>query len=376
MNLVDELKKYREDLHQIPELAFDLYLTHAYVKDKLETWGYQIEVMAKTGIIAYKYGKTKKMIAFRSDMDALPIEEKTEIKLISKHKGKMHACGHDGHMAMLLAFAHYVSELKELNQSVAFIFQPAEEGPGGARVMIEEGLFEKYPISSIFGIHLYPNLEEGIYGLVDGPMMAQNGEFNIVIKGASAHGAEPQRGVDAIVATSHLITSYQTIVSRNVNPLTSGVITVGTIHGGDARNIIAGEVKLTGTMRSFSQENHDLMKRRMTEINHGFEKIFDVKIDCEILDYYPAVINDHHLFSTLKNSLNPEEFMLIEPMMFAEDFSFYQKKVPGMFVMLGTKNEDLGYIHPLHSCYFNFDEKVLIHGVELYKKILNLSNQI
>lgn len=362
----DKLKIYRQELHQIPELAFDLFKTHQYVDEKLKGLGYQTETVAKTGLIAVKKGKIKEAIAFRSDMDALPVTEKTNVSFKSRHVGNMHACGHDGHMAMLLGFAEYVSQLKEINQTIVFIFQPAEEGPGGAKVIIEEGVFEKYHIQKIFGIHLYPDLEEGLYGLVNGPMMAQNGEFNLKVTGLSAHGAQPHFGHDAILAASNLVTQYHHIVSRFIDPLDPVVVTIGTISGGEARNIIAQEVKLTGTIRSFNQLNYDTIKQKMREIDQGVSIAYDVKVENDIIDYYPPVINDGQLFEMLKSSLDAKQYQYLKPMMFAEDFAFYQQKVPGMFVMLGTRNESLGYIHPLHSCYFNFKEDVLIKGVELY----------
>lgn len=367
-----KLKNYRRDLHQIPELAFDLYLTSAYVKKELEKMGYQTIPTAKTGLIAVKEGQSKEAIAFRSDMDALPVTELTKASFLSKHEGKMHACGHDGHMSMLLGFAEYVANLKNLKKTIVFIFQPAEEGPGGAKVIIEEGFFEKLNIKHIFGIHLYPGLEEGLYGLVNGPMMAQNGEFNIHVHGKSAHGAQPHLGNDAILAASHLVTGYHSIISRFLDPLDPAVITIGTISGGEARNIIAQDIYLTGTIRSFNQSVYDTIKKKMRDIDSGISKSFDVSVKNDIIDYYPPVINDQKLFHMLENDMKENEYQILKPMMFAEDFAFYQQRVPGMFVMLGTKNEEKGYVHPLHSCYFNFDEKVLIKGVELYIRIAKL----
>lgn len=372
----DKLKQYRTDLHQIPELAFDLFKTHAYVKKQLESMGYQTETVAKTGLIAVKHGQRQDAIAFRSDMDALPVTEMTKQSHPSLHPGKMHACGHDGHMAMLLGFAELVSKIKTLLKTIVFIFQPAEEGPGGAKVIIEEGIFEKYKIEKIFGIHLYPDLEEGKFGLANGPMMAQNGEFNITIKGQSAHGAQPHLGHDAILATGALISQYHTIISRYIDPLEQAVITIGTVHGGEARNIIAQEVKLTGTIRSFNRHVYGQLKQKMRDMDRGIEKSYDVQITNDIIDYYPPVINDSTLFERVKNHLNSRQYEIIKPMMFAEDFAFYQEKVPGLFVMLGTKNIQKNFIHPLHSCYFDFDESVLIKGVELYQSILTIEQVI
>ncbi|MDX9692016.1 MAG: amidohydrolase [Acholeplasmataceae bacterium] len=372
--MTEKLKKIRRDLHQIPELAFDLFLTHDYIKNILSKLNLELEVVAKTGFIAYRRGESLDAIAFRSDMDALPVTEMTDVSFKSKHEGMMHACGHDGHMTMLLGFAHYISSLKSLKKSVVLIFQPAEEGPGGAKIICDAGIFEKYHIKHVFGIHLYPNLDEGKYGLVNGPMMAHNSEFDLEIIGQSAHAAQPHLGRDAILAASHLISSYHTIVSRFINPLKSGVLTVGTIHGGEARNIISNHVKISGTIRSFHDETHDTITTKMRDIDQAIEKAFDVKINNHIKDYYPVVHNDSDLFHQLKDALDDTSYVLIEPMMAAEDFAFYQKKVPGVFVMLGTKNESLGYTHPLHSCYFNFDEKVLIKGVELYQTISHMLN--
>jgi amidohydrolase len=372
----EKLSQFRKDLHQIPELAFDLYETHAYVKKTLEMMGYVTETVAKTGLIAQKKGKLEESIAFRSDMDALPVTEMTEMVFPSKYPGKMHACGHDGHMSMLLGFAGMIAEIELKKESIVFIFQPAEEGPGGAKIIIDQGIFEKYHIKKIFGIHLYPELKEGLYGLVNGPMMAQNGEFNLRLKGKSAHGAQPHMGVDAVLAATHLINQYHTIVSRSINPLDTAVLTVGTIQAGEARNIIAKEAYITGTIRSFNNEVYGIIKKRMREIDAGISKSFQVDIENLIMDYYPPVINDESLFSMLKSSLNESKYKLIKPMMFAEDFAFYQQKVPGMFVMLGTRNEEKGFVHPLHSCYFNFDEIVLSKGVELYFNICKMLNVI
>ena len=366
------LMTHRRELHQIPELGFDLYQTSEYIENELIQMGYQPKRMAKTGWVIHKEGKSKEAILFRTDMDALPVKEETNVSFVSNHEGKMHACGHDGHMAMMLGLASYVSKQNDLNYTVVMIFQPAEEGPGGAKVMIEEGLFDLYDIKACYGIHLYPGLDEGIYGLVSGPMMAQNGEFDIMVKGKSSHGGQPHLGDDAIIASSALIQGFQTIVSRRVNPLDSVVITVGKISGGQARNIVAQEVKLSGTMRAFKPDVYKSVKEWMKQFSEGIEMQYNVKIDHQMLDYYPAVVNDPKLVDHLKSSLNGNQYQVIEPMTVSEDFAFYQQKVPGVFVMLGSRNESKGYHYPLHSCYFNFDENILDKGVELYIHLLKL----
>jgi hippurate hydrolase len=375
--MLDELyynlvKKYRHDLHLIPEVGFDLYKTNNYLKEELTLMGYEIEDIALTGIIAIKRGNKEEAIAFRTDMDGLPVEEKTNLEYKSIHDNKMHACGHDGHMAILLCFAKYLSNFKAINKTIILIFQPAEEGPGGAKVIIEAGLFKRYNIKYIFGLHLYPNLDEGKIGIVEGPMMAQNGEIDINIQGLSCHGATPHLGSDAILAASCLINNYQTIISRHIDPLNPAVLTIGTISGGEARNIIAGKVNLSGTIRCFNIHEYQEIKDRIDKINQGLEVMYKVKVKCVIIDYYPPVINDSNLYQMVKDSLNQLDYQVLKPMMLAEDFAFYQQIVPGFFVMLGCRNELKGYTHPLHSGYFNFEESVLISGVKYYIHICNI----
>ncbi len=363
--MIERLIKYRKDLHQIPEISFDLFKTSAYIKKELESMGYEIYQTAFTGWIAYKKGKKETSIAFRSDMDALPVLEKSDYPYPSTHIGKMHACGHDGHMAMLLGFAYYLKDQTLINDSIVLIFQPAEEYPGGAKVIIEEGFLDKFKVKKIFGIHLYPNLKEGVYGLVKGPMMARNLEFNIKISGKSAHGASPHDGNDAILASSHIISQLHTIISRNVDPFEQGVITVGTVQGGEARNIIAQDVEITGTMRAFKNEVFYLMKKRIEDVISGIKLSFQVEISSDLMELYPVVNNDADIVEFIEKHLD-DNYEYIKPLMASEDFAFYQEKVPGMFTMLGTRNEEKGYVHPLHSCYFNFKDEVLARGVELY----------
>lgn len=365
----DELKEMRRILHQIPELEFDLFKTHDFVVSKLKSMGYEIYVTAKTGIIAVKHGEIKEMIAFRSDMDALPITEKTNVDYASIHDGKMHACGHDGHMAMLLGFANLIKDKTLKKSGIMLIFQPAEEYPGGAKVIIEEGFLKRFNVKKIFGIHLYPELDEGKYGFVKGPMFARNGEFNLTVEGKSAHGAQPNSGIDAILAVSNLINQYHTIVSRSINPLDSAVLTIGTIKGGDARNIIASKVDIKGTVRAFDDLVYEKIKSQIIKMNQGIELSFNVKIEMDFMDFYPVVYNDHDIFDKVIKTFNEHTYELIKPMMLSEDFSFYQNEVPGMFIMLGTRNERLGFVHPLHSSYFNFCESVLTKGVNYYNEI-------
>lgn len=367
--LLSDVKIYRQELHQIPELGFDLPKTHAYVKSKLESFGYTLEVVAETGIIAYKQGSLPQTIAFRADMDALPVLEKSTFPYPSKHIGKMHACGHDGHMAMLIGFAKVLSQYERLNKGVLLIFQPAEETIGGAKPIVESGIFEKYHVEAIFGYHLFPEIEEGLIGLASGPLMAMPTELNVQIIGKSGHGGEPHKGIDALIIASHFIQAAQTIVSRNINPLQPVVLTIGKISGGEARSIIMGEVQMEGTIRTFEESVTDVIIQRLKDIAKGLELTYGCKINIETDKQYPPVINHPGLVHLVSSLLGSDEQVQLSPMMLAEDFSYYQQVVPGVFMMLGTRNEPLGYIHPLHSCSFNFDERVLLKGIQLNLKI-------
>jgi len=364
----DEIKKYRHYLHQIPETGFEEFKTQSFIKKELVKLGFEVEEVAKTGLIALKSGVEHKAIAFRADMDALAVIEKTNVPFMSTHEGKMHACGHDGHMSIVLGFASYISKL-ELKKDIVLLFQPAEEGPGGAKIIVDEGYLSKYHVEKIFGLHVFPGIAEGKVGLADGVLMGQAGEFDIMIHAISTHGAMPQNGVDGIVVASQLIQNFQSIISRNIDPIEGAVITIGKIEGGEARNVIAGKVVLNGTIRAFNQDTYEKMKKRMNEITQGLEKMHQIEIKIEIRDLYPPLVNHHHEHLMMLKILNEDEAVILKPMMIAEDFSYYLQALPGYFFMLGTKNESMGYIHPLHSCYFNFDDSILYHGVELYIRI-------
>lgn len=370
-DLLTYLTQTRRTLHQIPEMGFDLPKTSAFVFKELVSFGYEPIIMARTGVVAVKPGLSEKALAFRSDMDALNVLEQSGVDFASTHEGKMHACGHDAHMSMLLAFAKSVSQLKPFQHSLVFVFQPAEEGPGGAKVMIEEGLIERFHIEKIFGLHVFPGVPEGTIGLADGPMMAQSLELDIRIQGKSAHAAQPHEGIDALVCAAQWIQAVQSIVSRDTDPFKTAVVTLGTIQGGEAPNIIPQTVRMTGTARAFDPSVMAMIKRRLTEISEGLALSSGCAIQATLVDTYPAVINDSVLFKTIHEHLScPIE--IIQPKMFAEDFSYYQKKVPGFFAMVGIRNETLNHVHPLHSCFFSLNEQALITGVDFYTQVLKM----
>lgn len=366
----EETKSYRRYLHQIPEIGFCEIETSKYIKERLKEFGYKVREVAKTGVIAFREGgNSDESIAFRADIDGLKITEETNLPYESKNYDHMHACGHDGHMAILLGFAHHVAEIGALNKGIVFIFQPAEEGPGGAKVIVDEGILKEYNVKHVFGLHLFPGLNEGEIGVKSGAVMARTGEFDIDIKAESGHGAIPHKANDGIIVAAQLINSYQSIISRNVNPIEGAVLTIGTINGGERRNIIAENVRLEGTLRAFDKEVYTKIKERMKAINRGLEVMFNVNINTEFRDMYPAVVNDRKLLKEIMKFLPEDKVIEIDPMMISEDFSYYQEVVPSIFFFLGIKNESLGFIHQLHSSKFNFNEDVLVDGIEMYHKI-------
>lgn len=371
-NMVEELRQIRRDLHKIPELGLKEYKTSAYIREKLEGFGItELETWLETGVVAVIRGKGKKeAVAFRADMDALPVTEQTGCDFTSEHVGCMHACGHDGHVTVLLGFAKYLQEHKdELENDVVLIFQPAEEGPGGAQLLVDAGLFEKHPVRCIIGCHIFPQVPQGKVACRKGAMMARNGEVDVHVYGESAHGAQPQLGHDAVLAAGAVITGLHTILSRNVSPLDSGVLTFGAIHGGEACNIIAKEVKLEGTMRAFSDEAYETMTKRVQEVASGIAAGYGCKGEAVFRHMYRVVDNDSKLVELLQEVAG-DNYEETPPYMLAEDFSLYLQKVPGMFFFLGSGNEEKGYIHSLHSAQFQFDEEILALGVETYAKLL------
>ena len=363
------IKKHRRYLHTIPELGFEEFKTSKYIREQLELMGYSPISILNTGVLVFIEGTESETYAFRADIDALPIGEETGVDFASKHEGCMHACGHDGHTSILLGFAEGLQGIKP-KKNILLIFQPAEEGPGGAKFIVDEGILSKYNVQAVFGLHLFPSLEEGIIGTKPGPFMAQTGEIDILIRGKSGHGAMPHTTIDTVLITAKLLEAYQSIVSRNISPLDSAVLTFGKIEGGAARNIIAETVKIEGTCRTFSKELFNKIVDRMQSLHRGFEEAFGVQITEDIRPMYPPVVNDPDLYKKFRNATKEFEFVELEPVMLAEDFAYYQEAVSGLFFFLGVKNEELGYTNPLHNCGFNFVEEVLVEGVKVYEKLL------
>ena len=373
--LLDDIVKNRRALHQIPETALEEFKTKEYLKNYLISIGLEPQEIVETGLFVYIEGKDKEnCIAFRSDIDALNIKEETGAEFESKHVGKMHACGHDGHMTTLLAFAKYLTTIQPLDKSVLLIFQPAEESPGRAKDIVETGLLKKYNVKAIYGMHLFPELPEGTVASKEGPFFAQAALMTTTITGKSGHGAMPHKTIDPLMAFTKIVDGYQTIVSRNLSPFDPGVVTIGKFCGGSAQNIIADTVNFWGTIRTFKEENTEFIIERIKEIHRGVELSYRVKIDEKIDIVYPPGIYSKELYKKFVDTMKDMNYVEHEALTISEDFAYYQKEVPGVFMLLGTRSEEKGFIHPLHSCHFNFDEKVLLKGVEAFARILESYN--
>ena len=369
---LEEVRVNRQNLHRIPEIGLNTVKTAAYLKAKGLAYGVDFidESLIENGLVMQikAIEPTERGIGLRSDIDALAMVEETGVSFASEHKGCMHACGHDGHMAAMLGTVQYLCNHRhQLRQNVTVVFQPGEESPGGAKVMIENGLFQRYKMDCMIGMHVVGDLPQGSIGCRVGPMMARNGEFQFMVKGYTAHGAMPHDGKDAIIAACSLVMNLQTIVSRNVNPLDSAVITVGKLNAGQVRNVIADKAEIIGTIRSFSDANYEMMKQRMHDLAKGIEVLFNVKVELVIDDFYAVVNNDEVLTETLKKVVG-DDYVEIAPRMIAEDFSFYQQVVPGLFYYTSVKDETHGY--QIHDSRFMFDEQPLLNSIETNVRLM------
>ena len=377
-----EIQQIRRDIHAHPELCFEEHRTSEVVAQKLEAWGIPIiRGLGGTGIVGVlKNGSSERAIGLRADMDALPMQEINTFAHTSKHDGKMHACGHDGHTAMLLGAAHYLSKYKEFDGTVYLIFQPAEEGGGGARRMIEDGMFEKYPMDAVFGMHNWPGAAVGTFGVTPGPMMASSNEFEVIVRGKGAHAAQPHKGIDPIIVAIQMAQSWQTIVSRNASPLESAVLSVTQIHSGSATNVIPDEATLIGTVRAFSTEMIDLIEKRMRTIAEHTAAAFDAQVDFRFKRNYPPLIN--HAKETafaaevMRSVVGADNVdAQVEPTMGAEDFSFMLQAKPGCYAFIGNGDgghRDMGHgLGPcnLHNPSYDFNDDLLPIGATYWVRL-------
>ena len=368
------MTQWRRDIHAHPELGFEETRTSNLVAEKLEAFGCEVHRgLGKTGVVGtLRMGNSPKSVGLRADMDALPIEEANTFAHRSQHSGKMHACGHDGHTAMLLGAAQYLAETRNFEGQVHFIFQPAEEGIGGAQAMIQEGLFEKFPCDAIFGMHNRPGLAVGKMAVRSGPMMAGGAFFDIDVTGYGAHGARPEDGIDPVVVGAHLVTALQTIVSRNLSPTETAVISTTQIKSGDAYNVIPQTARLSGTVRAFSTEVLELIKKRIEALAQGIAQGFGATATLDFRMIFAPTINhpqEAEFAARICTEVVGAENVVRNPplIMGSEDFSFMLNEVPGCYLNLGNGQESGCEIHNPH---YDFNDKALPIGASFFAKLI------
>ncbi|TDX48897.1 M20 metallopeptidase family protein [Orenia marismortui] len=375
LKIKEEIIKIRRLIHANPELGFEEWQTSKLVSAYLNSLGLEVqEGIAKTGVVGFLEGNNRnKVLAIRADMDALPIQEQNKFEYKSKNKGKMHACGHDAHTAMVLGVAKLLSKFKaELEGSVKFIFQPNEEQskiPGGADTMIEEGVLENPRVEAILGIHVNPQIEVGSVGIKEGSIMAATDKFKIIVKGEGGHGAAPHETIDAIIIAADIVQNLQAIVSRRISPVEPVVLTIGKVCGGESYNVIADEIQIEGTVRTVNPEIREQIPMLMEQTIDGVTDIFggDYRFDYQ---FGHSVLNNNRELTNLVTEVSKiiigeeKSIILKNPLMAGEDFASYTKEVPGFFLHLGVKNSERK-IYPWHHSKFNLDEEALPIGTAI-----------
>src|SRR5450631_1980357 len=370
-SLVPDMKTWRHHLHAHPETAFEETATSAFVADKLRSFGLEVHTgLAKTGVVGVlRGGSNGDAIGLRADLDALHVHERTGVAYASRHEGKMHACGHDGHTTMLLGAAAVLARKKHLAGTVYFIFQPAEENEGGGRVMVEEGLFDRFPMRAVYGMHNWPRKPLGSFAMRVGPLMGAYDIFEIIVTGKGAHAAMPYTGKDPMLFVAQVINALQTIVARNLHPLDAGVVSVTQVHGGDTWNVIPQEVVLRGTVRTFKPEVQDLIEQRMRTIVAGVAATFDMTATLRYERRYPATVN---AATETQNAIAAASAVVgaehvdtdPTPEMGSEDFAFMLQKKPGCYVWLGAGT---GADTPnIHSPHYDFNDDALSIGASYW----------
>ena len=371
----------RRDIHAHPELCFQEQRTADVIAKALTDWGIPIHRgLGTTGVVGIiKNGSSSRAVGLRADIDALPMQEGNTFPHASKHPGKMHACGHDGHTAMLLAAAKHLARHRNFDGTVYLVFQPAEEGGGGAREMIKEGLFEQFPMEAIFGAHNWPGMSVGQFALRPGPCYASSNEFKITIRGKGAHGAMPHLGVDPVPVAAALVQAFQTIISRNKRPIDTGVISVTMIHTGEATNVIPESCVMEGTVRTFTTEVLDLIEARMQAMSLSIAEAYGCSVDFAFSRNYPPTINHDAETAFARRVLGevvgPENVVDFEPTMGAEDFSYYLQKIPGCYFMIGNgdgAHREGGHgLGPcmLHNPSYDFNDDLIPLGATAWVRI-------
>ena len=372
--LQTQLSDWRRHLHQRPELGFQEHLTAEFISQKLQAWGIEHQTgVANTGVVATISGHASgRVLAIRADMDALPIQEDNPVPYRSQHAGRMHACGHDGHTTIALGTAYYLSRHPEqFAGQVKLIFQPAEEGPGGAQPMIEAGVLRQPDVEAIIGLHLWNNLPLGTIGLRDGALMAAVEVFELTLQGKGGHGAMPHQTVDSILVGAQIVNALQAIVARNLDPLKAGVVTVGEFQAGHTNNVIADSARLSGTVRYFDPSLDGFFRRQMEQIISGICQSHGATYEFNYQALYPPVINDREIASLVRSVAEtvietPSGIVPNCQTMGGEDMSFFLQAVPGCYFFLGSANLNKGLTYPHHHPRFDFDETALGIGVELF----------
>ncbi|MDO8304782.1 M20 aminoacylase family protein [Herminiimonas sp.] len=377
-----ELQAIRREIHAHPELCFEEHDTAELVAKKLTEWGIPvIRGMGVTGVVGViKHGSSARAVGLRADMDALPIQEINTFPHASRNDGKMHACGHDGHTAMLLGAAHYLSQHKNFDGTVYLIFQPAEEGGGGAKRMMDDGLFAKYPMQAVFGMHNWPGIPVGQFGVTAGPMMASSNEFEVLVRGKGAHAAQPHKGIDPIMVAVQIAQSWQTIITRNKSPIDAAALSITQIHAGSATNVIPDDATLIGTVRTFNLDVLDLIESRMRTIAEHTAQAFDATVDFRFKRNYPPLINHAQetafAVEVLQSIVGVEHVdAKTEPTMGAEDFAFMLQNKPGCYVFIGngegahrSAGHGLGPCN-LHNPSYDFNDDLLPIGATYWVRL-------
>ncbi|MCD6419883.1 MAG: amidohydrolase [Synergistetes bacterium] len=366
--LQDYIVEMRRDFHMHPELKWEEHRTAGVVESELKRYGYDVKRVVDTGVVAVLHGKKAgSTVALRADMDALPIKEETGLPYASQVEGKMHACGHDAHTAMLLAAAQILSEIRdELEGSVKLVFQPAEEGGWGAERMVTAGVVDD--VDAIFGMHIWATMPSGVIGIKAGALLASVDSFEVSIRGKGGHGAEPYKAIDPIVVAVDLVNAYQKIVTREVAATEPVVISVTTINGGSAFNIVPEEVRMLGTIRTLDEGIREFVVKRMEDIAKGYATAMRCDATLKLVSKpAPPIVNDAEL-AVFSREVLSDMGEIVEPdvAMIGEDFSFYGKKTRSMFLLLGTRNEEKGIVYPHHHSKFDVDEDVLYKGSAIH----------
>jgi hippurate hydrolase len=367
---------WRQDLHAHPETAFEEKRTSDMVAAKLQEFGIEVHRgLAKTGVVGTLSTGPGPTIGLRADLDALDVDELNDFDHKSTHPGKMHACGHDGHTIMLLGAAKYLAETKNFKGTVQFIFQPAEENEGGGRVMVEEGLFEKFPVEAVYGMHNMPGYEQGVFAVMEGPLMAAFDIFELTIRGRGAHAAMPHTGIDPIPVAAEIVSALQTITSRAINPLDSAVVTVTQVHAGQAWNVIPDEVIMRGTTRAFRPEVQDILEPSIRRIAEGICQAHNCQLEMMYERRYPPTINEavatRAAFRAAADVTGEQKVISNPtPTMGAEDFAFMLNEKPGCYVWLGNGPGEDGCM--LHNPHYDFNDEILTIGASYWARLVEL----